>query len=117
MAKEKIATKQQTEYLKCSLTKSEIAIAADDLAKFLDDLQALESGLTSVKAKIEKCEAEIKIKQRLVRDKCEYRNVDCDIEYNYSLLTVKSIRKDTGEVTEERNMTMSEQQITMDFDK
>ena len=118
--KDKIATKQQVEYLKYLLTEEEVAVAANDLAKLLDDAQALEDGLASVKAdfkaKIEKCEADIRIKQRLVRDKCEYRNIECDIEYNYTTLTVKIIRKDNGDVVEERKMTMGEKQMTMDFD-
>ena len=117
---EKIATKQQTEYLKCVLSKEEVAVAANDLAKLLDDSQALESGLASVKAdfkaKLEKCEADTRIKQRLVRDKYEHRYVDCNVEYNYSTLKVKIARKDTGEIIEERNMTMGERQTTMDFD-
>ena len=119
--KEKISTKQQTEFLRCNLTEREIAVAADDLAKFLDDGSALETQLISVKAdfkaKLERCEADIKIKQRLVRDKCEYRDIECDVEYNYSTLTVKITRKDTKEIVEDRKMTLGEKQMTMDFDK
>lgn len=118
--KEKIATKQQTEYLRCALTEEEVALAADNLAKLLDDSQALESQLASVKAdfkaKLEKCEADIRIKQRLVRDKYEYRNVDCDVEHNYSTLMIKITRKDTNEITEERTMSFAEKQMKLDFD-
>lgn len=117
----KIATKQQTEYLKCVLTAEEVAVAANDLAKLLDDTQALEDQLASVKAdfkaKIEKCEADTRVKQRLVRDKCDYRQVECDVEYNYSTLMVKITRKDTNEVIEDRKMTLGEKQMTMDFDE
>ena len=120
MAKNKVVTKQQTEYLKCELTKDEVAAAANNLAKLLDDYQALEAQLTSIKAefkaKLEKCDADVRIKQRLVRDKYEHRYVECDVEYNYSTGTVKITRKDTGEIVEERAMTLGEKQMTIDFD-
>ena len=119
--KPKIATKQMSEFLRCELTREEVASAANDLATLLDDRQALEEALASVKAefkaKIEKCEANIKIKQRLVRDKYEHRSTECDIAYNYTDGTVKITRKDTGKVTEEREMTLGEKQMTMEFDK
>ncbi len=118
--KEKIATKEQTEYLKCALTAKEVAVAANDLAKLLDDIHALEDQLVSIKAdfkaKLEKCEADIRVSQRLVRDKYEYRNVECDVEYNYLTLMVKITRKDTAEIVEERKMSLAEKQMTMDFD-
>jgi hypothetical protein len=118
--KDKIATKQRTEFLKCELTTEEVASAANDLAKLLDDKQAIEAGLASVKAdfkaKLEKCDADIKVKQRLVRDKSEYRNIECDVEYNYSTTTVKIIRKDTKETVEERSMDYSEKQMELPFD-
>jgi len=117
----KIATKEQTEYLKCALTAKEVAVAANDLAKLLDDSQALDDQLVSVKAdfkaKLEKCEAGIRVSQRLVRDKYEYRNVDCEVEYNYSTLMVKITRKDTSEIVEDRKMTLGEKQMTIDFDE
>ena len=116
-----IATKQQMEYLKCALTVDEVAVAANDLAKLLDDYQALESALASVKAdfkaKLEKCDADVRIKARLVRDKYEYRNQECDVEYNHTTLTIKVTRKDTKEVIEERKMTSEEKQMTLEFDK
>ena len=119
--KAKIATKERLEFLKCSLTKEEVAIAANDLAKLLDDNEALEDQLKSIKtdfkAKIEKSLADINIKKRLVRDKHEYRNVNCVIVHNYTTLRITTTRKDTGVVTEDRDMTMSERQMTMDFDK
>lgn len=117
---DKTATKQQTEYLKCDLTREEVEAAASDLAKELDDLQALENQLTALKAefkaKIEKCEATIRVKQRLVRDKYEHRNVECDVVYNYTKCTVIIIRKDIDKIVEERKMTLGEKQMKMDFD-
>ncbi len=119
--KDKIATKQQSEYLKCMLTTEEVAMAANDLAKLLDDEKALETQLISIKAdfkaKLEKCQADINVKQRLVRDKYEYCPVECDVEYNYTTLTVKLTRKDLNIMVEERKMTLGEKQMTMDFDK
>lgn len=118
---DKVSTKQRQEYLRCLLTTDEVALAANELAKQLDDLAIITAELTTVKAefkaKAEKCKAEITIQQRLVRDKREHRNVDCDVIYNFTQLTVTVTRKDTGEVVENRKMSSSEKQMKLNFDE
>ena len=120
MTEEKTATRQRTEYLKCILTEEEVAAAAQSLARELDDLTALEANLTKVKAefkaKMEAANAAVTIQQRLVRDKSEYRSVECDVAYNYTTGTMKVTRKDIDEVVEERKMTYDEKQMKMEFD-
>ena len=117
----KIITKQQQEYLKCILTEEEVAQAANELAREVSTLKELDEALNSIKAefkgKIEKSEANIGIKARLVRDKHEYRNVECDVFHNFTDCTITIIRKDTGETVETRKMTFAEKQITLEFDK
>lgn len=120
-AEPKIITKQQTEYLKYILTEEEVAQAANELAREVASLRELDEALDSIKAefkgKIEKSEANISVKARLVRDKHEYRNVECDAIHNFTDCTVTIVRKDTSEAVETRKMTYAEKQTTMEFDK
>ena len=115
----KVITKQVREFLKCELSINEVATAANDLARLLDDKTAIEEELQSIKAsfkaKLEKCDADIRMKQRFVRDKFEYRQVECDIRYDQGKSNVITVRKDTGEVTETRDMTQEEKQMKMEF--
>jgi len=119
-AEPKVITKQQQEYLKCILTEEEVAQAANELARGISSLKELDDALTSIKAefkgKVEKEEANINVKARLVRDKHEYRNVECDAIHNFTDCTVTIVRKDTNETVETRKMTFSEKQTTIDFD-
>lgn len=116
----KTVTKLQQEYLKCVLTEEEVAQAANELAREVASLKELDEALISIKSefkgKMEKSEANISVKARLVRDKHEYRNVECDVIYNYTDCTVTITRKDTGEAVETRKMTFAEKQTTMNFD-
>lgn len=118
---EKKVTKTEQQFLKCVLTEEEVAQAAGELAREVENLKELEEALGSIKAefkgKTEKAEANISIKARLVRDKHEYRNVECDVTYDYSACDVTVTRKDTGEIIETRKMTYNERQTTMEFGK
>jgi len=116
----KVVTKQQQEYLKCILTDEEVAQAANELAREISTVSELDKAFDSIKAefkgKIEKSEANISVKARLVRDKHEYRNIECDAIHNFTDCTVTIVRKDTGEQVETRKMTYAEKQTTMEFD-
>ena len=117
---EAISTKKDTRYLKYTLTEGEVSDAAQDLAQHLGDMESLENELKAIKAdmkaKIEKCTAEIKIAQRLVRDKYEMRLLPVTVEYNYTQCVVVITRDDTGEVVRNRKMTGEEKQQTIDFE-
>ncbi|HUV71687.1 MAG TPA: hypothetical protein VMW25_01625 [Clostridia bacterium] len=122
MAKtEKNKTIKETRHLKCDLTKEELLQAGEDLAKAIDGVTTLEEQLASVqkdfKAKIAALEAEITIKQRLVRNKNEFRFVECQLTLNYTTLQAVSVRTDTEEIIEERKMTQEEKQMKIEFDK
>lgn len=118
---EKIKTITETRSLKCDLTEEELLQAGEDLAKAIDEARTLEEQRKSVnedfKAKIAAEEAEITIKQRLVRNKNEFRNVQCELTLNYTTQKAVSIRTDTKEVVQERYMSYEEKQMKIDFDK
>ena len=117
----KTVTKQRTEFLKCELTREEVEEAANKLATEIDSLTSLEEELKSVKAdfkaQVEKSNAQVLMLTGLVRNKWQYRHIECDVLYDYTEQTVIVTRKDTGEVTEERAMSLGEKQMSFDFDE
>jgi len=103
-----------TKSLKVQLTNDEILSAAESLAKTLDELGSLEddkkSLVESFKAKITEAEARTTQYKAKVRDKYEWRPVDCEETMDPAAGTVVVKRLDTDEVIEERSMTYEERQ-------
>ena len=120
--KELPKTKTTTEkrFLKCQLTKEELLQAGEDLATELDNLGQLGTEIESIKKSLKSKEAEldakIHAKQIIVRNKYEYRQVDCDNILDYEVLECYVIRSDTGEEINRRKMTEDEKQTTLPFD-
>lgn len=118
---EKTKVYKETRSLKYELTKKELLQAGEDLAKAIDETQMLEeqkkSAVDDFKARVAAKEAEITIKQRLVRNKNEFRPVECEVTMNYTTLKAKVVRVDTKAVVQERDLTYEEKQMKIDFDK
>ena len=114
---EKISTSKEFHNLKVSLTEDELLQAGEDLANAIDEVNKLEDEKKALvedfKARIAVHEATIAVKQRLVRNKNEYRNVECELTLNYTAQKAKLVRLDTKEVVSEREMTMEEKQMQM----
>lgn len=119
--KQKKKVYKETRSLKCDLTEEELLQAGEDLAKAIDEARTHEEQRKSAnedfKARIAACEAEITIKQRLVRNKNEFRPVSCEVTLNYTTLDAVVIRLDTEEIVQERKLTHEEKQMKIDFDK
>jgi hypothetical protein len=117
---EQVKTTRETHTLKCSLTDKELLSHGEDLATALDNLRKSEdekkSVVESFKAQQARLEADIAAKQLLVRNKWEFRKVDCNLVMNYSTQTATLIRLDTDEVVNERKMTHDELQLDLGFD-
>ncbi len=94
--------------------------AGEDLANAIDEVSKLEDEKKAMndefKAKTAVHDATIAVKQRLVRNKNEYRNVECELTLNYTTQKATLVRLDTNTVVSERDMTMEEKQMKMDFD-
>ena len=120
--KEKPRTKttKEVRILKCLLTQEEILQAGDDLATALDNLKQVQAEKDSVsktfKAKEAELEANITAKQVLVRNKYDYRKVDCDNILDYETTECYVIRTDTNEEVIRRAMSEDEKQTTLPFD-
>jgi len=116
----KTKTTKETRILKCLLTQEEILQAGDDLATALDNLKQVQAEKDSVsktfKAKEAELEANITAKQVLVRNKYDYRPVDCNNVLDYEAAECYVIRTDTNEEIIRRAMSEDEKQTTLPFD-
>ena len=115
-----IETKKDRRFLSCQLTSEELTAAADAMAQGLDDREALEGELATIKAqykgKLEQCEANINAKKRLVRDKREIRAVEVEIVTDLTDCTLQVTRLDTSEIIEDRPLTGDEKQLKITFE-
>ena len=106
-----IVTKEQR-YLKCDLSDEELLTKGTDLANKLDRITALEdtkkAHAAQLKAQIEELTAQVKVLHGAVRNKWEFRNVDCKHELIHKTAKVKVTRIDTGAVIVDRKMTTAE---------
>ena len=113
-------TYEYTKTLKCVLSQEELLKTGTELARALDEQVELEEELQSIKdsfkGKLTTAGARITSLKSIVRDKCDYRKVDCEQVFDNKTGTVTETRKDTGEVIETRKMTADERQSKM-FDE
>ncbi len=118
--KDKIRETEVTENLKCVLSEDEVKQAGETMARLVQDKGRLEGDLKSIKAsfkaKLEAAEAGIIDAGNKVRDKYEYRDVDCVKHQNFSTGVLKMVRTDTGRVFEDRKMSVREKQEENLFD-
>jgi uncharacterized protein (UPF0335 family) len=105
---------QFTKTLKVSLTEAEILEFADQLARAVDNVTRLEEEkktlVDSYKAKITEAEAATQKLTNLVRNKYDFRPVDCEQTMDNNEGTSKTVRLDTGETIEDRKLTYEERQ-------
>jgi len=114
-----IKSNVEDRFLDYKLTEKEVAEASQSLATHLGQRSSLDDQLKTIKAefkaKIEKCQADINLQARLVRDQKETRLIPCDVEYNYTTCMIKVTRKDTKEIVSDRKMIGDEKQMDMKF--
>lgn len=100
--------------LKCELTDKEHTEAAVALAEALDDMTAAESEKKSLveqfKARIEAANAEAVRLTGLVRNRYEFRDIQCEEVKNFQTGQLTVTREDTSEIVKERELTMEEKQ-------
>lgn len=112
-----IIEKPFAQSLKCKLTKDELLQAGTDLARNLDCQREVEEEkkafVDGCKAKLAGLEADATQLQAKVRDKAEYRRVDCVEIHNRKEKTVVKKRLDTKEELEKRDMNFDERQMKM----
>ena len=119
--KEPVTTsKKETQTLKCELTEEELRTAGQELARNLDEIEALNDSLKEVKAdykaQIESKEASAKVQRNKVRNKYDYRGVTCTRTENFKDGTVVVVRDDTDSIVTSRKMSPEERQQKMEFE-
>lgn len=106
-----------TEYrnLKCDLTKDEVNSRAEQVSILIGERDQMETKRKTVdgaaKEEIKSCDGDIGQLARQVRERAEYRDVECLWENDG--LTMALVRKDVGEIVWERPLTDSERQVKM----
>ena len=109
-----------TELLRCELTDKEIREASEALARNIDEGEQFENDKKAVnedfKAKIAQVAANIQLNNTKVRDKCEFRRVDCERTYDYGAGTITVVRLDTKKMITKRKMLADERQRQINFD-
>lgn len=113
--------KQTKELLKTQLTKEEIAECSQLLVEHLQTVEILKeekkASMSSYNSRIDEMNKEISRLGSMVRDKYEYRYIDCNIIYNTPKNTIKTIiRTDTDTEVRQEPMTDLEKQENL-FDE
>jgi len=110
---------KDTRHLKIALTREEIEERAERAAYTWAEMQKQEAEMKAVastfKARISELEGKLNALQQQVRDRCAYGDVDCDIVFDFKKKEVYTIRLDTKEEIERRDMRRDEMQEKLEF--
>jgi len=108
---------KETNWLGCKLTNEEVTARAKEVANLIGDRDRKEAERKAedgkAKAEIKRHDAEICDLACQVRERTEWRNVDCEWERNETLQAAELIRSDTGEIIFSRPFNESEKQIRL----
>ena len=103
--------------LKCEFTPEELLDLADEMTQKMDTREKKQSEFDSIKkqynGELSTLDEEVRVKQRLIRDKYEFRSIPCQIERDYNTRTFTLTRLDTSEIVEQRKLRASELQRRM----
>jgi len=109
-----VKTFKHTQRLKCLLTDAELLEKGEELARTLDEVVSLEDEKKAIteqfKSKITELESRSSVLRSPVRNKYDFRPVDCIQTMDNNEGTSKTVRLDTGDIVEERKLTYDERQ-------
>lgn len=108
--------KEKTErQLMCKLTSPELEKYGHEMALQQIEAGTIEGNLGAlakeIKGKIAQCKARVNTIAGILSSGSESRSVECEITFDYKEKKVKTLRKDTGEVIEDRDMRNDETQM------
>ena len=90
--------------LECKLTTEELVVRSKELSKALDEHDAaedrLESARTQIKAEIASVEGTINKLKKVVGSGVEFREIECNIVYDWDKKEKIIVRSDTGETVD-----------------
>ena len=103
--------------LKCDLRKDEVNSRGEQVAILVGESadleQARKDANDTAKKENQRCESSITRLSRQVRERAEWRDVECAWERDDADQTMRLVRTDTGEVVWHRPLTSDEKQIRM----
>jgi len=109
----------ETHSLPCKLNTEQIAEAAENLASALQEVETIEIEKKAVmkdyNSQIDNCKKRIHRLMTHVKNGVEYRPVECDLQFHIKKVLAILVRKDTGDVVEERPMSDEEKQMQIEF--
>lgn len=105
--------------LQCALTDEEKLRYGSEMSRHLNDLRQCEDSLASfksqIKGEIETHEARINALSQKIYSGKEFRDVECEIEYDWEKKTRHWIRTDTGEIFKEEPIPECDLQEEMEL--
>jgi len=114
-----VRIQKDTRHLKIALSREEIEERAERAAYTWAEMQKQEAEMKAVasafKARISELEGKLNALQQQVRDRCAYGDVDCDIVFDFKTKEVYTIRLDTKDEIERRDMRRDEMQEKFEF--
>ena len=120
MTESKIVETKTTRHLRCKLTDEERLNYGQQQADALQARDQAEDEIAEIKgtykAKILAKDAEIKVLSAALLSGHEFRDVTCTATHDYTGGIVTTIRLDTGEAVESREMTEDERQMGLGFE-
>ena len=120
MDKPKITRKPVVRELKIPLRDDELLVKADQLAHVLADVARLEgdkkSYISQNKASMDAASSEASSLGKQIAEKAEWRKIECVEERDFCEKKRRVINPITGEIIEERTMTVEELQMEFGFD-
>lgn len=106
-------------YLECTLTDDELRDYSKQMADCYSKKSRAEFNFKSIKkqtdSEIAGYEARINLCAEKVNSGKEYREVSCDVKYDWDKKTKDYVRKDTGEIAKSDIITEKELQEEIDF--
>ena len=107
--------------LPCKMSQKEKSNAGVKLAAELEILESIEFDKKTI---VQELSSKIKTHKKHIHDLSdqinrgiEMRSVDCELRLNVSKLIATLVRKDTGEIVNERPMTEEEKQMDFNFEE
>ncbi len=83
--------------LKCEFTPEELLDLADEMTQKMDTREKKQSEFDSIKkqynGELSTLDEEVRVKQRLIRDKYEFRSIPCQVERDYNTRTFLGNRR------------------------
>ena len=106
-----------TRMLPCKLTDAELLSRGREAAELLARRRQAEADkkdqMSAIKATMDGLEADITRVIKELQSGEQYREVAVDVDKDYRRKLVTTVRKDTGEIVEERGMTPAELQLEL----